>query len=47
MRLLLKELTRFTTQHRTFYCYVFLSIWIFLLIAGESGEATLALPYII
>ncbi|KAH8392566.1 hypothetical protein KR215_011716 [Drosophila sulfurigaster] len=34
MRLLLKELTRFTTQHRTFYCYMFLSLWIFLLIAG-------------
>ncbi|XP_030384305.1 2-phosphoxylose phosphatase 1 [Scaptodrosophila lebanonensis] len=32
--LLLKELTRLTTQHRTFYCYMFLSIWIFLLIAG-------------
>ncbi|EDW11101.1 2-phosphoxylose phosphatase 1 [Drosophila mojavensis] len=34
MRLLLKELTRLTTQHRTFYCYMLLSIWIFLLIAG-------------
>ncbi|EDW03860.1 GH11471 [Drosophila grimshawi] len=34
MKLLLKELTRFTTQPRTFYCYMFLSIWIFLLIAG-------------
>ncbi|XP_030555014.1 2-phosphoxylose phosphatase 1 [Drosophila novamexicana] len=34
MKLLLKELTRLTTQHRTFYCYMFLSIWIFLLIAG-------------
>ncbi|XP_068151578.1 2-phosphoxylose phosphatase 1 [Drosophila tropicalis] len=34
MRLLLKDLTRLTTQHRTFYCYMFLSIWIFLLIAG-------------
>lgn len=35
MKLLLKELTRLTTQHRTFYCYMFLSIWIFLLIAGK------------
>ncbi|KAL7739969.1 hypothetical protein ACLKA6_013156 [Drosophila palustris] len=34
MRLLLKDLTRFTTQHRTLYCYLFLSLWIFLLIAG-------------
>ncbi|SPP79288.1 2-phosphoxylose phosphatase 1 [Drosophila guanche] len=32
--LLLKELMRLATQHRTFYCYVLLSIWIFLLIAG-------------
>ncbi|XP_034473546.1 2-phosphoxylose phosphatase 1 [Drosophila innubila] len=34
MRLLLKDLTRLTTQHRTLYCYLFLSLWIFLLIAG-------------
>ncbi|XP_049531090.1 2-phosphoxylose phosphatase 1 [Anopheles darlingi] len=31
---MLKELTRFSLQHRTLYCYVILSIWIFLLIAG-------------
>ncbi|XP_037959947.1 2-phosphoxylose phosphatase 1 [Teleopsis dalmanni] len=32
--MLLKELIRFSTQHRTLYCYMILSIWIFLLIAG-------------
>jgi hypothetical protein len=32
--LLLKELIRLSSQHRTFYCYLLLSIWIFLLIAG-------------
>uniref|UniRef100_A0A6P4E594 2-phosphoxylose phosphatase 1 n=1 Tax=Drosophila rhopaloa TaxID=1041015 RepID=A0A6P4E594_DRORH len=31
---LLKELMRMATQHRAFYCYMLLSIWIFLLIAG-------------
>nr|NP_001259914.1 uncharacterized protein Dmel_CG15385, isoform B [Drosophila melanogaster]NP_608654.1 uncharacterized protein Dmel_CG15385, isoform A [Drosophila melanogaster]AOQ14512.1 CG15385-PA [synthetic construct]AAF51292.1 uncharacterized protein Dmel_CG15385, isoform A [Drosophila melanogaster]AAL49351.1 RH44874p [Drosophila melanogaster]AGB92451.1 uncharacterized protein Dmel_CG15385, isoform B [Drosophila melanogaster] len=31
---LLKELMRVATQHRAFYCYVLLSVWIFLLIAG-------------
>ncbi|XP_050084607.1 phosphatidylinositol 3-kinase catalytic subunit type 3-like isoform X3 [Anopheles aquasalis] len=31
---MLKELTKFSLQHRTLYCYVVLSIWIFLLIAG-------------
>ncbi|KAH8289928.1 hypothetical protein KR018_005854 [Drosophila ironensis] len=31
---LLKELMRMATQHRALYCYVLLSIWIFLLIAG-------------
>ncbi|XP_017097639.3 2-phosphoxylose phosphatase 1 [Drosophila bipectinata] len=31
---LLKELMRLATQHRALYCYVLLSIWIFLLIAG-------------
>ncbi|KAH8413003.1 hypothetical protein KR009_007375 [Drosophila setifemur] len=31
---LLKELMRVATQHRAFYCYMLLSIWIFLLIAG-------------
>ncbi|XP_055918082.1 2-phosphoxylose phosphatase 1 [Eupeodes corollae] len=30
----LKELIRFSTQHRTLYCYMILSVWIFLLIAG-------------
>lgn len=32
---LLKELMRVATQHRAFYCYVLLSVWIFLLIAGK------------
>ncbi|EDW03862.1 GH11472 [Drosophila grimshawi] len=40
MKLLLKELTRFTTQPRTFYCYMFLSIWIFLLIADIAAFCT-------
>ncbi|XP_016967636.1 2-phosphoxylose phosphatase 1 [Drosophila biarmipes] len=31
---LLKELMRVATQNRAFYCYVLLSVWIFLLIAG-------------
>ncbi|XP_017474510.1 PREDICTED: 2-phosphoxylose phosphatase 1 isoform X1 [Rhagoletis zephyria] len=31
--MLLKELIRFSTQHRTLHCYLLLSIWIFLLIA--------------
>ncbi|XP_041675267.1 2-phosphoxylose phosphatase 1 [Drosophila eugracilis] len=31
---LLKELMRVATQHRAFYCYVLLTVWIFLLIAG-------------
>ncbi|CAD6998375.1 2-phosphoxylose phosphatase 1 [Ceratitis capitata] len=32
--MLVKELIRFSTQHRTLHCYLVLSIWIFLLIAG-------------
>uniref|UniRef100_A0A182IYP0 2-phosphoxylose phosphatase 1 n=1 Tax=Anopheles atroparvus TaxID=41427 RepID=A0A182IYP0_ANOAO len=32
--MLLKEIARFSLQHRTLYCYLILSIWIFLLIAG-------------
>ncbi|XP_054742443.1 2-phosphoxylose phosphatase 1 isoform X1 [Anastrepha obliqua] len=32
--MLIKELIRFSTQHRTLHCYLILSIWIFLLIAG-------------
>ncbi|XP_011178484.2 2-phosphoxylose phosphatase 1 [Zeugodacus cucurbitae] len=32
--MLIKELIRFSTQHRTLHCYLVLSIWIFLLIAG-------------
>lgn len=33
--MLLKELIKFSSQHRTLYCYLILSIWIFLLIAGK------------
>ncbi|XP_053696498.1 2-phosphoxylose phosphatase 1 [Sabethes cyaneus] len=32
--MVLKEVARFSLQHRTLYCYLILSIWIFLLIAG-------------
>ncbi|XP_053676117.1 2-phosphoxylose phosphatase 1 [Anopheles nili] len=32
--MILKEIARFSLQHRTLYCYLILSIWIFLLIAG-------------
>ncbi|KAL9706391.1 hypothetical protein quinque_009909 [Culex quinquefasciatus] len=32
--MLLKDIARFSLQHRTLYCYLILSIWIFLLIAG-------------
>ncbi|XP_067625021.1 2-phosphoxylose phosphatase 1 [Eurosta solidaginis] len=32
--MLIKELIRLSTQHRTLHCYLILSIWIFLLIAG-------------
>ncbi|XP_055639700.1 2-phosphoxylose phosphatase 1 [Toxorhynchites rutilus septentrionalis] len=32
--MLLREIARFSLQHRTLYCYLILSIWIFLLIAG-------------
>lgn len=34
-KMLLKEIARFSLQHRTLYCYLILSIWIFLLIAGK------------
>ncbi|XP_073822400.1 2-phosphoxylose phosphatase 1 [Musca autumnalis] len=48
--MLLKELIRFSTQHRTLYCYLILSIWIFLLIAGMYkyiGRNTNTLSYIL
>lgn len=32
----LKDVIKFSSQHRTLYCYLILSIWIFLLIAGET-----------
>lgn len=35
---LLKELMRVATQHRAIYCYVLLSVWIFLLIAGKFNK---------
>lgn len=31
---MLYDIIRFSTQHRALHCYVLLSIWIFLLIAG-------------
>ncbi|XP_055595157.1 2-phosphoxylose phosphatase 1 [Uranotaenia lowii] len=34
IKMLLREIARFSLQHRTLYCYLILSIWIFLLIAG-------------
>ncbi|XP_046812310.1 2-phosphoxylose phosphatase 1 [Lucilia cuprina] len=46
----LKELIRFSTQHRTLYCYLILSIWIFLLIAGMYkyiGRSSSSLSYIL
>ncbi|KAM7351327.1 2-phosphoxylose phosphatase 1 isoform 2-T2 [Cochliomyia hominivorax] len=46
----LKELIRFSTQHRTLYCYMILSIWIFLLIAGMYkyiGRNSSSLSYIL
>lgn len=33
--MLVRELMRFFSQHRTIYCYLCLSLWIFLLIAGK------------
>lgn len=39
----LKELSRFFTQNRTFYCYLILSVWIFLLIAGKCEINKLSL----
>lgn len=32
---MLAEMVRLSYQHRAFYCYVILSIWIFLLVAGN------------
>lgn len=39
--MLLKDIARFSLQHRTLYCYLILSIWIFLLIAGRFLELPL------
>lgn len=33
---LFKDLVRCSSQHRAFYCYVILSVWIFLLIGGNN-----------
>lgn len=30
-----KDIVRLASQHRTLYCYVILSVWIFFLVAGE------------
>ncbi|XP_063695470.1 2-phosphoxylose phosphatase 1 [Culicoides brevitarsis] len=32
--MLIKDVVRFSSQHRTLYCYLILSIWIFLIVAG-------------
>lgn len=32
---MLAEMVRLSYQHRAFYCYVILSVWIFLLVAGN------------
>lgn len=34
-KMLLRETIRFFSTHRTVYCYLCLSLWIFLLITGE------------
>lgn len=34
-KMVLREAIRFFSQHRTLYCYLCLSLWIFLLIAGK------------
>ncbi|KAL6435529.1 hypothetical protein ACFW04_005476 [Cataglyphis niger] len=39
---MLAEMVRLSYQHRAFYCYVILSVWIFLLVAGKlDGNLTL------
>uniref|UniRef100_A0A1B0C0R9 2-phosphoxylose phosphatase 1 n=1 Tax=Glossina palpalis gambiensis TaxID=67801 RepID=A0A1B0C0R9_9MUSC len=46
--MILRELIRFSTQHRTLYCYMILSVWIFLLIAGMYkyiGQNSTSLGY--
>uniref|UniRef100_A0A1A9VI53 2-phosphoxylose phosphatase 1 n=1 Tax=Glossina austeni TaxID=7395 RepID=A0A1A9VI53_GLOAU len=46
--MMLRELIRFSTQHRTLYCYMILSVWIFLLIAGMYkyiGQNSTSLGY--
>ena len=35
VRRMLAEMVRLSYQHRAFYCYVILSVWIFLLVAGN------------
>lgn len=34
---MLAEMVRLSYQHRAFYCYVILSVWIFLLVAGKRN----------
>lgn len=38
---MLAEMVRLSYQHRAFYCYVILSVWIFLLVAGKKKNAIL------
>lgn len=35
---MLAEMVRLSYQHRAFYCYVILSVWIFLLVAGKRKQ---------
>lgn len=39
-RRMLAEMVRLSYQHRAFYCYVILSVWIFLLVAGNWRNLT-------
>ena len=39
---MLAEMVRLSYQHRAFYCYVILSVWIFLLVAGKNANNVLS-----
>ena len=41
VRRMLAEMVRLSYQHRAFYCYVILSVWIFLLVAGNRAKFTI------
>lgn len=40
---MLAEMVRLSYQHKAFYCYVILSVWIFLLVAGNDSLLPLIL----